>query len=99
MLSYSYTIYNAQLDNTKQPQLQTQMRLFRDGKEVFAGKPTAFNPGKQTDMKNLEAGGRLIVGSSLAPGQYVLQVTVTDALAKNKRYAVATQWIDFDLHP
>jgi len=99
MLSYSYTIYNAQLDNAKQPQLQTQMRLLRDGKEVFAGKPTAFNPGKQTDMKNLEAGGRLIVGSSLPPGQYVLQVTVTDALAKNKRYAVATQWMDFDLQP
>lgn len=97
MLSYSYTIYNAQLDDTKRPQLQTQMRLFRDGKEVFAGKPTPFNPGKQTDMKSLEAGGRLIVGSALAPGQYVLQVTVTDALVKNKRYAVATQWMDFEV--
>jgi len=97
ILSYSYTIYNPQLDDTKRPQLQTQMRLFSDGKEVFTGKPTAFNPGKQTDMKNLTAGGRLVVGTSLSPGQYVLQVTVTDSLAKNKRDSVASQWMDFEV--
>ena len=97
VLSYSYTIYNAALDDTKKPQLQTQMRLLRDGKEVFTGKPLAFNPGQQTDMKNLDAGGRLLVGTVLTPGQYVLQVTVTDALAKNKRYGMTSQWIDFEI--
>jgi VWFA-related protein len=97
ILSYSYTIYNAQLDAAGQPQLQTQMRLFRDGKEVFTGKPLAFNPGKQTDMKHLDAGGKFVVGSVLPPGEYVLQVTVTDGLAKNKRYSTAAQWIDFEI--
>lgn len=97
VLSYSYTIYNAALDDTKKPQLQTQMRLFRDGKEVFTGKQLAFSPGQQTDMKNLDAGGRLIVGTALTPGQYVLQVTVTDALAKNQRYGTSSQWIDFEI--
>ena len=97
ILNYSYTIYNARLDDSKRPQLQTQMRLFRDGKEVFTGKPLTFNPGQQTDMKKLDAGGRLVVGTSLAPGTYVLQVTVTDALATNKRYGLATQWIDFEI--
>jgi len=97
ILSYSYTIYNARLDDSKRPQLQTQMRLFRDGKEVFTGKPLTFNPGQQTDMKKLDAGGRLVVGTSLAPGTYVLQVTVADALVTNKRYSLATQWIDFEI--
>jgi len=97
ILSYSYSVYNAQLDDAGHPQLQTQMRLFRDGKEVFTGKPLAFNSGQQTDMKRLNAGGRLLIGTILTPGEYVLQVTVTDTLAKNKRYSTTTQWIDFEI--
>jgi hypothetical protein len=97
ILTYSYIIYNAQLDGAGRPQLQTQMRLFREGKEVFTGKLSPLNADKQTDMKRLDAGGRLLVGGNLVPGEYVLQVTVTDALAKNKRYSTSTQWIDFEI--
>jgi VWFA-related protein len=97
ILNYSYIIYNAQMDNAGQPQVQTQMRLFREGKEVFTGKVLPFSAGKQTDMKRLDAGGRLLVGSNLLPGEYVLQVTVTDTLAKNKRQGTATQWIEFEI--
>jgi hypothetical protein len=97
ILNYSYTIYNAQLDGTGHPALQTQMRLFRDGTEVFTGKVLALNPGQQTDMKRLDAGGRLLVGGNLVPGEYVLQVTATDTLVKNKRRSTATQWIDFEI--
>jgi hypothetical protein len=32
----------------------------------------------------------------MVPGEYVLQLIVTDALAKEKR-RVATQWIDFEI--
>jgi VWFA-related protein len=97
ILSYSYIIYNAQLNGAGRPQLQTQMRLFREGKEVFTGKLMDFNAGQQTDLKRLDAGGRLLVGGNLAPGGYILQVTVTDTLAKNKRQSVETQWIDFEI--
>ena len=34
--------------------------LFRDGKEVFTGRVLPYDPGKQTDMKRLGAGGRLL---------------------------------------
>jgi hypothetical protein len=97
ILNYSYIIYNAQLDASGRPQLQTQMRLFRDGKEVFTGKLLPLNADKQTDMKRLDAGGRLLVGGNLIPGEYVLQVTVTDTLVKNKRQSTTTQWIDFEI--
>lgn len=96
ILNYGYTIYNAQLDGTGHPQLQTQMRLFRDGQEVFTGRVLPFNVGQQTDMKRLSAGGRILIGPDLSPGQYVLQVAVTDALAKDK-LSVATQWTDFEI--
>jgi hypothetical protein len=38
----------------------------------------------------------LRLGTDLEPGEYVLQVIVTDNLAKEK-YRVATQWMDFEL--
>lgn len=96
ILNYGYTVYNAQLDGAGHPQIQTQMRLFRDGVEVFKGRVLPFNVGQQTDMKRLSAGGRILIGPDLKPGQYVLQVMVTDALSKDKLNA-ATQWIDFEI--
>ena len=96
-LDYGYWIYNAKLDKaTKQPQLTTQTKLFQDGKEIFAGAPRPYEVGAQTDLKRLVSGGRIMLGNILKPGEYVLQVIVTDALAKDKR-RVATQWTDFEL--
>jgi hypothetical protein len=97
LLNYTYTIYNAQADASGKPQLQTQMRLLNNGKEVFTGKVVGVNVNRQTDLKRLNAGGGLLVGSNLAPGDYVLLVTVIDTLARNKRQGVAIQWIEFQI--
>jgi VWFA-related protein len=99
ILNYGYTIYNAQIDRaTNRPQMQTQMRLFRDGKQVFTGKVLPYDVGQQTDMKRLNAGGRIRVGPDLVPGEYILQVVVTDLLVKDKsRPATTTQVIDFQV--
>jgi hypothetical protein len=95
-LRYVYTIFNAQLDRaTGQPQLQTQVRLFRDSRELYRGKPTPYDMGDQRDGKSLRAGGRIELSRDAAPGEYVLQIVVTDALAKDNR--TATQWIDFEI--
>ncbi len=96
-LEYIYAIYNAQLDRaTQKPQLTTQVRLYRDGQQVFAGRVNPLDVTGQTDMKRLTAFGGLKIGSDLTPGEYVLQVIVTDALAKANNNT-ATQWIDFEI--
>ena len=96
-VDFLYNIYNAHTGaGVVRPQLQTQVRLFRDGQAVFTGPLLNYNVGKQTDMKRLQAGGRLALGTALTPGEYVLQVVVTDSLAKGK-YRTATQWIDFEI--
>ncbi|MDQ3920431.1 MAG: hypothetical protein M3348_18370, partial [Acidobacteriota bacterium] len=96
-LDYGYVIYNARLDGeTGKPQLTTQVRLFRGDQQVFAGQPTRFNVGQQTDMKRLMASGRLQLGTTLQPGEYTLQVMVTDTLAAEK-HRTATQWIDLEV--
>jgi VWFA-related protein len=96
-VDFIYHIYNAKADKaTARPQLQTQMRLFRDGQQVFEGTPRPYDASRQTDLARLAAGSRITLGSDLPPGNYVLQVAVTDALA-DRKHAVATQWIDFEI--
>ncbi len=95
-VDYYFNIYNARADSAGHTQLQTQMRLFRDGEQVYAGPVVTFDPGKQADLKNLHDGARVRLNAGLAPGNYVLQIIVTDALAQEKR-RTATQWIDLEL--
>jgi len=96
-IDFLYTIFNARLDRaTGRPRLTTQMRLFRDGRPVYEGDARPYDPAGQTDLTGLTAGSRLALGTDLAPGEYVLQVVVTDELAKGK-HAAATQWVDFEV--
>jgi len=96
VVSYGFYIYNAKLDPTSHPQLTVQVKLFRDGAEVFAGKESKFNPGSQTDMQRLIAGGAIQLGTDMNPGDYVIQIVVTDLVA-DKKHSVATQWMDFQV--
>jgi VWFA-related protein len=96
LLDYRYYIHNARVGPDGRPQLQTQMRLFRDSQPVFTGKLLPYDPAKQADPKRLGAAGRVRIGPELKPGQYLLQVTVTDALAPGGGGS-ATQWIDFEI--
>ena len=97
IVAYGYFIYNVKLDKTSsRPQLTTRVRLFRDGQEIFAGKEIPFDSSPQTDLQRIAARGAVQLGTSMAPGDYVLQVVVTDLLADQK-HRVATQWIDFQV--
>ena len=96
-LTFAYAIYNARLDKTARlPQLTQQARLFRDGVLVFDGPATPLNLDSLPDPKRINLGGSLNLGAGLPPGEYVLQIVVTDALAKGK-HRTATQWSDFEI--
>jgi VWFA-related protein len=96
-LFFGYTIYNAQLDKTTHlPRLTAQTRVFRDGKAIFMGEPIPIDLADQSDLERLNAGGLLRLGAGLPPGEYILQIIVTDHLAKEK-HRTATQWIDFEI--
>jgi len=90
-------IYNANSGSPQGgPQVETQMRLLRDGQQVFTGRTLKFDATGQTNLKRLSVAGRLRLGPELAPGNYVLQVTVTDTRAPQER-RTALQWIDFEI--
>ena len=94
VLSYGFSIYNAR--QVPAPNLTSQMRLFRDGKVVFEGKlqPVPVFPGP--DPKAIDFSSALALGNDMAPGDYVLQVTITDNLAKEKHKS-AVQFVQFEI--
>ncbi len=96
VLRYGFEIYNAKLNPFRQPQLQTRIRVFRDGKLILDGKQTPFDLRGQTDMLHLKTSGAVAIGEKLLPGDYILQVIVTDELAKAKQQ-IATQFVQFEI--
>ena len=97
IVQYGTVIYNARLDKaTGQPQLQAQVRIFRDGQPVFTGKEQIFKIENPPDLKRLSLSGALRLGSEMVPGEYVFQVIVTDSLADEK-HRFSSQWIDFEV--
>ncbi len=95
-LFFAYVVYKAQFDSaTRSPNLTAQVRMFFEGKLVFEGEPKPIPFTGQTDAERITAGGGLQIGS-LAPGEYILQVVVTDARAP-EQFRTASQWIDFEI--
>lgn len=96
VLRYGYEIYNARLDGAKRPNIQTKIRVFRDGKLVLDGQQVSLDLQGQTDMQRLRTSGALSLGGKMLPGDYILQIIVTDNLAPQNR-RLATQFIQFEI--
>jgi len=96
VLRYGYEIYNAKLDESKAPHLTAHVRIFRDGKLFYESKDTPVDATGQTDLQHIKNAGALAIGKTMELGDYVLQVVVTDSLAKQKQQ-IATQFIEFEV--
>jgi hypothetical protein len=93
-IAWSYQILNAKAGKDNKPQLVTQIRMFREGKQAYEGKPKEMNSEAQGSSKRMIAVDQIYL-KQLPPGYYVLQVSVSDMLAKEKQ-RTAVQTIDFD---
>jgi hypothetical protein len=96
-VTYNYRVMNAAIDPVYGlPHLQTMMRLFRGNTAVLRTEPRPLPGSAASDFRRILVGGTLQLRGTLQPGDYTLQIVVTDKLAKPGRDTVA-QWIDFDL--
>lgn len=93
-LDYACLLFNA--GKKKGAQWNTQVKLFREGQEVFAGEVFPVDMLNQTDAARLVVARRLQLGTILEPGDYMLQLTVSEAGASGGG-RTATRWIDFKL--
>jgi hypothetical protein len=93
VLSYGFNIYNAKVIGPA-PDLTFQTRLFRDGKVVFESKPKPIDAAMDSGAVTFAAALALVTG--MLPGDYALQVVVTDNLDKSKRNS-AMQFVQFEV--
>jgi len=95
-LLFGYAIYNAKVGKTNAAPLTTQAKIFRDGKPVYEGPVKPVDFANQKDLERIPIGGGVQLGSALEPGEYLLQIVVTDPAAKEKQ-RTASRWIDFEI--
>lgn len=93
-LAYAYEIFNARRDRDNKHQLDIQTRLFRDGQEVYSTQSALEDKGLE-DSQHVFGLGRMRL-EKIPPGGYILQVIVTDRLAKGKD-GIAAQTMDFEI--
>lgn len=96
ILRFVYEIYNAKIAAGQKSNLTIQTKIFRDGKLFFEGEPKPFDDGGQTVAQSLKAVGVLSLGREMQAGDYILQIVVTDNLAKEKR-KIANQFVQFEI--
>lgn len=96
VLRYGFEVYNARLDAAKQPKLTMRIRVFRDGKMILDGEPKPVDLAGQTDMQHIKTARAISLGTQMTPGDYVLQIIVTDELP-GKKPQTATQFVQFEV--
>ena len=95
-LDYSYMVFNGTAaKSNSELQLKERIQLFHDGKPFFDQENPVNNVGR-VDSARVLAAARMRLGPQFPPGEYVLQVTVTDLRAPKDRQT-ATQWLDFEI--
>jgi hypothetical protein len=95
---YLYQVLNAKMDSGGHTDLEAQVRVFRNGEQVYTGNPTPAMMQDAGAKDRWLCAGAIALGTKMTPGDYVLQVAVTDKLAKSK-HALAAEAMDFEVRP
>ena len=96
-LYFAFLIYNAAINPaTKLPDLVMETRLFRDDKRAGTETQGAVSAVKQADPSRLFTTGVVKLDPSLEPGNYYLQIVITDKAARAQQTQI-TQWVDFEI--
>ena len=93
VLNYGFTIYNPKNAGAG-TNLSYQTRIFRDGQPIFENPVRPIPAG--SDPRAVDFSAALSLGSEMLPGEYVLQVTIIDNLAKEKRNTTH-QFVQFEI--
>ena len=94
-IAYAYEVLNAQAKGGAKPDLETQVRVYRDGHGVFEGPASLLNIANDKNEKTLAVEGHFPL-TNFPPGQYLMQIVVSDNLQKDKP-RMATQTMDFEI--
>jgi len=77
-----------------EPEVEMEVRLFREGNAVLETPPLAVSPGMISGEHLLA--GDIQLSNGLVPGDYAMQLVAYDRLAPPKKQ-IASQWIDLTI--
>ena len=96
-LYFAFVIYNATINQATQlPNLTMTTKLYRDGKSLGTPAEIPIEIKNQSDLSRIFINGAIRLGPELEPGDYYLQVVITDKAARDKQPPI-TQWVDFEV--
>jgi hypothetical protein len=96
-LYFGFMTYNASISPaTRLPDLMMETKLFRDGKIIGPPSQTAIEIKNQSDLSRLFINGAFRLAPDLEPGNYFLQVAITDKASRDKQPS-STQWVGFEI--
>jgi VWFA-related protein len=95
--TFQYSIFNALIGADKQAVLEVHTRMFASGRVVFDGKPERMTFGELAASARRQITGHLKLDPKMAPGDYILQVTVRDLVGLPGEPRTATQFTDFQV--
>lgn len=90
VLRFGYEVYNAK------GALSARLRIFQDDKLILDGPEIPVESSGQTDPQRIKAGGAVDLVANMLPGDYVMQIIVTDK-AGNGKPKTSTQFVQFEI--
>ncbi len=94
-VAWAYQVLNAKANKKHHPELQSYIRLFHEGREIYTGEPSKMAMSTSEIPERLIASGRMQM-KKIPRGDYAFQVIVADT-SKEKKQRVAAQSIDFQI--
>ncbi|MEO8647894.1 MAG: hypothetical protein ABI539_01885, partial [Acidobacteriota bacterium] len=93
VLRYGVEVYNGKAKTGEMPELEVHARVLQNNAVVVAGNRNPVDPAGQRDPKRIKVSGAILLKNELQPGDYVLQLTVSDRSGKQ----TATQLFPFEI--
>lgn len=93
LVQYGYGIYRGKDIASKPANLTQHIRVFQEDKLIYESQPTAI---PATATSTITATGSFELGEKMPPGDYIVQIVVTDNQAKGK-HKFATQAAQFEV--
>ena len=95
-LYFGFNIYNAANETGQLRNLVMNVMVFRDGKTVYSGPEVPVVASNPKDLSRVFTNGKIKLTRDFEPGNYYLQVVITEKDTKTKVVPVV-QWIDFEI--
>jgi hypothetical protein len=91
--------FNVLTNAQNQSLVEVRTRIFADGRLVMDGQPKQHKVAEASDRALRVISGQITLDPLMAPGDYLLHLTVRDLLAPPGQQRTATQAVDFQVRP